>query len=1304
MRYVYGVKKIKTLRNRFINISAATVLAFTSLSGALPLFLYERAFAATPANQYVSSATGVDSGNCSSDVNPCKTISYALTQASDGTVMHLAAGTYSEYFTVNHSVTIVGSGSGSTFIQAPANLPTAANNGTIVTIDGSSVSADLSKLTVEGPGPGSCGTIESGIFVEGGAYANLHDMSVNDIADAPLSGCQNGIGIQVGRQSLSTVGTATINNVDISGYQKNGVTVDNTGSFATVKNSTITASGPTNVIAQNGIQVSRGANATIVGDTITGNNYTPTDWSATGILLYGDGGHTVIKNDSVTQNYLGLGLTTPGSLPYINLAGITGNTYDGYAYVDSSWAATPNTTYADASLPAVTADNTDLLVTTQGETHVLGYDAYPAIQAALDNVATNGKVNVADGSYSENLNIAKSGTKISGQSQSGTKLTITGSNSFGQGISVQGQHDVSLTNMTVNVPASSTISYAFQAYQASNLKLTNLSFNGPGATTGKTGGVDVNSSQNVNYTNVTVNGFHKNGFSVTAQYVGSDSPSHNFKFNGVTASNNGWAGIAFYTVNSSGTVGHTISNVSFSGNNSLTNNGQGLFVEGDTDSGHLSHSTPRFTITGNGNQPVDLGTTAFSGNTLDIDNYQTNSLAALDATFDGLTGNQMTADQHTAENAKIIDQRDFNSFGLVNYYNTTVPLSAPTNLMPASGSYTNNNQFDDSWTAVTGAVKYEYHWSAAPTVDSNGSLENIGWDDSGTYDQTTDPGTVIRHNGPTNDGVYYWQVRAFDSEGNPGAWSAVSKITVDTTAPTVPTNGLPNNSIEKTNDFYFTWDASTDATPVTYEFQSTQNPASSNGVLTTGLWKSGTLSDPTIHSTGAADGPWYWQVRAKDAAGNYSAWSTIWKVTIDTATLSAPTLTAPANGAIVNGASVTNTWSSVNNAAKYEYQSFNDAAGTQQRFDGDYTGTSKTATNVADGTVFYWRVRAIDQYGQPGPWSNGGNLWKVTIDNTPPAVPSNVSLKDSTNQPIANGGSTNSYTATVSWTGSADAVHYIYKVWDNISSSTFDGESHAYTTTVSGTSRSGDFNQGEGTYYIEIASVDAAGNVSDFSPVFTVTYDNTAPTVTANDYTGTDRTPTLTGTVSEPSTVTVTVDGQTYTATVATTANTNGTYDWTAQVTNKLQRGSSYTADVSATDPAGNVGTTTANVTVNNTNSSSSSTTTTTNTGSSKTTNNVVVTNFSSQNARTGNANGANAATGNAGNGNTTGTSAVLGDSTTTPSSSNGNGNVKGDSTVKTVQNDSNFLGLGWYWLIVLVAIIGFLYALLRRRSSDANA
>jgi hypothetical protein len=54
----------------------------------------------------------------------------------------------------------------------------------------------------------------------------------------------------------------------------------------TVKNNTVTGLGEVDFIAQNGIQISRGATGEVTGNTVSGNSYTPTAWTACGLLFY----------------------------------------------------------------------------------------------------------------------------------------------------------------------------------------------------------------------------------------------------------------------------------------------------------------------------------------------------------------------------------------------------------------------------------------------------------------------------------------------------------------------------------------------------------------------------------------------------------------------------------------------------------------------------------------------------------------------------------------------------------------------------------------------------------------------------------------------------------------------------------------------------------------------------------------------------------------------------------------------------------------------------------------------------------
>jgi hypothetical protein len=193
---------------------------------------------------------------------------------------------------------------------------------------------------------------------------------------------------------------------------------------------------------------------------------------------------------------------------------------------------------------------------------------------------------------------------------------------------------------------------------------------------------------------------------------------------------------------------------------------------------------------------------------------------------------------------------------------------------------TNENSVAMNWTAVTGAnIKYQREVTFPNSTIS--------------YFYNTPNYTPFSSfgGGAGTQGLWGTRVRAYtdlngnnaiDAGENTSNWSNLCQIRYDNISPSVPVNGLPNATIIPTNNFDFTWDASSDASPINYKFQSSLNSAQVGGVLTTGLWTSTTLPSNMIHSSGAGNGTWYWQVKAIDSAGNESAWSTIWDVTLDT--------------------------------------------------------------------------------------------------------------------------------------------------------------------------------------------------------------------------------------------------------------------------------------------------------------------------------------------------------------------------------------------------------------------------------------
>lgn len=261
------------------------------------------------------------------------TIQAAINAANSGDVIIVAPGVYAEQLTITKSLKI--QGSGNAVVQAPATLVADSFGAKNVIDVTNGATVDVSQLTVSGPGPANCGSITAGIFVSGGATLKIRDSTITDIRDNPASGCQNGIGIFVGRNAYSTTGHADIHNVKITKYQKGGIVVDNTGSTAYIQDNRIDwGLAPLN-IASNGIQISRGANAIVSDNRVTGNICGApnpicgpdllNDAQSTGILLFQSGGATNIRHNHVSDNDIGIAVYAGPSSVKVNENDVTQN-------------------------------------------------------------------------------------------------------------------------------------------------------------------------------------------------------------------------------------------------------------------------------------------------------------------------------------------------------------------------------------------------------------------------------------------------------------------------------------------------------------------------------------------------------------------------------------------------------------------------------------------------------------------------------------------------------------------------------------------------------------------------------------------------------------------------------------------------------------------------------------------------------------------------------------------------------------------------------------------------------------------
>jgi hypothetical protein len=112
------------------------------------------------------------------------------------------------------------------------------------------------------------------------------------------SGCQEGNAIEARNSPFDKTGSdfkVSITGNVTTDYQKTGI-IANGSVAATIKNNVVTGDGPINYIAQNGIQVGYAATAIVKMNSSSGNNYTPTDTTACGFLIFQADGVSASNN------------------------------------------------------------------------------------------------------------------------------------------------------------------------------------------------------------------------------------------------------------------------------------------------------------------------------------------------------------------------------------------------------------------------------------------------------------------------------------------------------------------------------------------------------------------------------------------------------------------------------------------------------------------------------------------------------------------------------------------------------------------------------------------------------------------------------------------------------------------------------------------------------------------------------------------------------------------------------------------------------------------------------------------------
>jgi Right handed beta helix region len=251
----------------------------------------------------------------------------AIVAASSGSTIEICGGTHREQLEIEKPLTIVGKSSPTILLpESPVNSETVCDHERNAARGGeeqdlvaicTAGTVTISKVIFEAKWPeGTCDDSLYGILVAGGATLDATKITVDGAGAYPIDGCQGGVGIQVGSNAASQVGHATLTSDTIDHYQKNGITVDGPGSNLTVSKATITGAGPF-AQGQNGIQVSRGADANISKATISHDqcnishvcgHESSLEWEedAAGVLFYEPGSSSTVSSSTLSENNIGI--------------------------------------------------------------------------------------------------------------------------------------------------------------------------------------------------------------------------------------------------------------------------------------------------------------------------------------------------------------------------------------------------------------------------------------------------------------------------------------------------------------------------------------------------------------------------------------------------------------------------------------------------------------------------------------------------------------------------------------------------------------------------------------------------------------------------------------------------------------------------------------------------------------------------------------------------------------------------------------------------------------------------------------
>ena len=275
-------------------------------------------------------ASTVYVGNCVANVTQYSTITLAVNAVNPGSTIRVCPGTYPEQVVINKNLTLTGFDSRTAynpvvvipsggFVANTVSLATTDAIAAQILVEYPATDVTISHLAVDGSNSNlNSGCLEPpliGIYFQG-ASGRVDSVAVrNQAQDSENFGCQSSAGFGIFVESGNSENAMVrVENSTVRGYQKNGITADETGTTVTISGNSVVGAGPVDT-AQNSIQVGYGAKGRVENNIVADDDFNgdPSQGIATGILIFGSGGVT-IRGNSVTNTQTGIATVTNGSL------------------------------------------------------------------------------------------------------------------------------------------------------------------------------------------------------------------------------------------------------------------------------------------------------------------------------------------------------------------------------------------------------------------------------------------------------------------------------------------------------------------------------------------------------------------------------------------------------------------------------------------------------------------------------------------------------------------------------------------------------------------------------------------------------------------------------------------------------------------------------------------------------------------------------------------------------------------------------------------------------------------------------